>query len=275
MRAKVRRLAFGLLTILGVAPRGFFIPHRHAGAARPADYAPLRTPFAAAESNLTAVMQAIEACRDDLLRIAAQDGPARFDQDWFARLDAAAAYAMVRREQPRRIVEVGSGHSTRFLAQAVADGALATELVCIDPAPRASLGGLKLRHEKQLLAHVDPRLFENLAGGDMLFIDSSHIAMPGTDVDQLFLDILPRLDRGVLVHIHDVFLPDAYPAAWAWRGYNEQLLAGALIQGTGYQIVFASHFVARHRPDLLAGSVVANLPLAAGAHETSLWLRKC
>ena len=85
-------------------------------------------------------------------------------------------------------------------------------------------------------------MFEALEAGDILFIDSSHIAMPGTDVDRLFLDVLPRLAGGTLVHIHDIALPYAYPKIWAWRGYNEQLLAGALLQGGGYELVFASHY---------------------------------
>ena len=274
MRARLRRLAFGLATVLGIAPRGFFIPYRYAGSVAPADYPALVPLFAAAEPAFAEVMQAIEAHRADLLAILAGDGPAGFDQDWFPRLDAAAAYALVRRERPRRIVEIGSGHSTRFLAQAVIDGALATEIVCIDPAPRASLAGLKLRHEKAVLPSADPSIFGALQAGDILFVDSSHIAMPGTDVDRLFLDILPRLAGGVLVHVHDVVLPDAYPAEWAWRGYNEQLLVGALIQGGGYELVFASHYAATRMAPHVAHGAVAALPLVAGAAETSLWLRK-
>jgi predicted O-methyltransferase YrrM len=274
LRARRRRLAFGLATIFGLAPRGFFIPHRYAGSAKPTSYPALLPLFEAAGANMEGVLQAIDAYGADLLRILADRGPARFDQDWFPRLDAAAAYALVRRERPQRVVEIGSGHSSRFFAGAIADGGLATELVCIDPAPRASLAQLTLRHEKQLLSDVDPHRFEALRSGDILFIDSSHIAMPGTDVDRLFLDILPRLDSGVLVHVHDVFLPDAYPAAWTWRGYNEQLLAGALLQGRGYDIVFASHYVVAQRPEWIARNVLTQLPLMPGAHETSLWLRK-
>jgi len=274
MRVGLRRLAFGLGTVLGIAPRGFFIPYRYAAGVAPADYPGLTPLFEAAEPSFAEVVQAVETHRADLLAIAAGDGPARFDQDWFPRLDAAAAYAIVRRAHPRRIVEVGSGHSTRFLARAVADGGLATEMACIDPAPRASLAGFKVRHERHLLADADPALFAALRAGDILFIDSSHIAMPGTDVDRLFLDILPRLAGGVLVHVHDIFLPDAYPAEWRWRGYNEQILAGALIQGGGYEILFASHYVAMYRPAWLAANVVARLPLSPGARDTSLWLRK-
>jgi hypothetical protein len=97
--------------------------------------------------------------------------------------------------------------------------------------------------------------------------------MPGTDVDRLFLDVLPRLREGVLVHVHDVTLPDAYPQGWGWRGYNEQLLVGALIQGGAYEILFASH-VAAGNPVWTGHGIVGELPLAPGALETSLWLRK-
>jgi predicted O-methyltransferase YrrM len=273
MRVRVRRLAFAAATLFGLR-RGFFIPYRYAASAAPAEYPALRPLFAAAEPRFAALLEAIEAYRGDLLSIAAGDGPARFDQDWFPRLDAAAAYALVRGERPRRIVEIGSGHSTRFLARAVADGSLATEITCIDPAPRAAIAALGVHHRLELLTAADPDLFGGLAAGDILFIDSSHIAMPGTDVDRLILDVLPRLAAGVLVHVHDIFLPDAYPPEWAWRGYNEQLLVGALIQGGAFELVFASRYAATrlmHRPE---ESVLAALPLATDAHETSLWLRK-
>ncbi len=274
MRAALRRLRFGLSTVLGLKRLGFFIPYRYAGGVKPLDYPALRPFFEAAHPRFHGILEAIEAHAGDLRRIRDGEGPARFDQAWFPRLDAAAAYAIVRRAKPRRIVEIGSGHSTRFMAQAVADGGLPTRITCIDPAPRAALSRLKVWHLPVLLQDADPAEFRVLEAGDILFVDSSHIAMPGTDVDRLFLDILPRLAGGVLVHVHDVTLPYAYPEAWAWRAYNEQLLVGALLQGGGFEPLFASHYAAR---DLLPGKaegVVAELPLPSGAHETSLWLRK-
>lgn len=272
MRRRLRRLGFGLATVLGLAPRGFFLPYRYAASSEPEGYPALEPLFEAAEPRLRALVDAVARFAPDLARIAAEGGPARFAQDWFPRLDAAAAYAIVRTRRPARIVEIGSGHSTRFLAQAVRDGELATEIVCIDPAPRADLAGLGVAHMPRLLRDADPAPLAALAAGDVLFVDSSHLAMPGTDVDRLFLDILPRLPAGVLVHVHDVFLPDPYPSEWAWRGYNEQLLVGALLQGGGYDIVFASRYVATRRPEWLAA--VAGLPLPEGALETSLWLEK-
>jgi hypothetical protein len=273
MRTRWRRLRLGLQTVLGFTPGGFFIPYRYAATVEPAGYPALEPLFAQAEPRFREVLSAADRHAAELLRIRDGEGPARFDQSWFPRLDAVAAYALVRGGVPRRIVEIGSGHSTRFLARAVADGALRTRIICIDPQPRADLARIDVEHVPALLRDADPALLEGLQTGDVLFIDSSHIAMPGTDVDRLFLDVLPRLAPGVLVHVHDVTLPDAYPEAWAWRAYNEQLLVGALIQGGGYELVFSSHYAATRLRAAMTG-VVAQIPLPAEAHETSLWLRK-
>lgn len=268
-----RRLGFGLATLFGSRPLGFFIPYRHAAQARPAGYPALEPIFAAAEPAFAEVLASIEAVAPGLDSILAGEGPARFDQDWFPRLDAAAAYALVRRSRPGRIVEIGSGHSTRFMARAVRDGGLATSITCIDPAPRANLAGLGVTHERRLLAAADPVLAD-LGAADVLFVDSSHIAMPGTDLDLIVGDVLPRLPSGMLLHIHDILLPDPYPVDWAWRGYNEALLVAALLGGGGWEIVFASHWVASRRPESLAHGILSRIPLVAGARETSLWLRR-
>src|SRR5712692_10032325 len=128
----------------------------------------------------------IERLAPELERIGAEAPPApRWNQDWFPRLDAAAAYAMVRTLAPKRIVEIGSGHSTRFLARAVADGRLDTRITAIDPQPRASLEGLKVRWLKQPAQSAEPGLFERLEERDILFIDSSHQLKPGSDVEFL------------------------------------------------------------------------------------------
>jgi predicted O-methyltransferase YrrM len=276
MRARWRRLSFGLSTVLGLQPLGFFIPYRYAGSANPKDYPALRPLFATAETRFAEILAAIDHNGDALRQIMRGEGPARFDQTWFPRLDAASTYAIVRREKPGRIVEIGSGHSTRFMDRAVTDGGLGTRITCIDPAPRASLHRLKsdVDHRPVLLADADAAVFHELEPGDILFIDSSHIAMPGTDVDRLFLDVLPRLKSGVLVHIHDVTLPDAYPRRWSWRGYNEQLLVGTLMQGGGYELVFSSHYVTTSFSHALSQGVLSEILLVEDAPETSLWLRK-
>src|SRR3989442_4288340 len=136
----------------------------------------------------------IERLAPDLDRIGAEAPPApRWNQDWFPRLDAAAAYAMVRTLQPKRIVEVGSGHSTRFLARAVADGRLDTRITAIDPAPRASLEGLKVRWLKQPAQSTEPALFPGLEERDILIIDSSNQLKPRSAVEYLLQNAQPRL----------------------------------------------------------------------------------
>lgn len=217
------------------------------------------------------VLQLVESYSAPLLSIGKDPAPApRWTQDWFPRLDAAAAYAIVRATRPQRIVEVGSGHSTRFLARAVADEGLATRITAIDPAPRASLAGLAVEWMKRRVETVDVALFASLEAGDILFIDSSHQVKPGSDVAFLMDEVLPRLASGVRVHFHDIFLPDGYPAEWAWRRYDEQQAVGRLL-GAGFAEIFSSHraLKAARLPE-----VVSRLPLVPGARESSLWLSR-
>ena len=182
---------------------------------------------------------------------------------------------MTRRSRPRRIVEVGAGHSTRFFCRAVADGALATSVLAIDPAPRAGLDGLApLTLRRQPVQAVGAAAFAALRAGDIVSIDSSHVLMPGSDVDFLLNSMLPSLARGVHLHIHEIFLPDPYPAEWAWRGYNEQTAVAGLVTGGAWRVDFAAHYVATRMAAALARTVVARLPLRPGAHESSLWLTR-
>ena len=181
---------------------------------------------------------------------------------------------MVRRFRPRRIVEVGSGHSTRFLARAAADGAIGTQLTAIDPAPRATLAGLAIDLLRVRVQDAGNAPFTRLAEGDFLVIDSSHKMAPGSDVQLLIRQVLPALPSGVYVHFHDIFLPGDYPESWAWRKYSEQPAVAALLSGGGYSILFASAWVLAHRGHLLQAGVLSRLPLVPGAIESSLWLQK-
>lgn len=274
LRKRLRRTRFGLQTVLGLARRGFFIPHRYADRVEAVDYPALEPLFEAARP---AFLEVLAAIRDHTEALRSIDGPPpapRFDQAWFPPLDAMAAYALVRHLRPARIVEIGSGHSTRFLARAVRDGALQTRITCIDPAPRAALAGLDVAWRHTLLQDAPRAPIEALTAGDVLFVDSSHVAMPGSDVDLVLNDLLPRLAGGVLVHVHDVFLPDRYPAAWAWRSYNEQSAIGALLQGGGYRLRFASHWVATRLEGMLEGDVLGAFGMSGHALDSSLWLEK-
>jgi hypothetical protein len=274
-----RGMAMGLATVAGLAKRGFFIPYRYAAGVRTPGgkraYPALEPILAAGERGFLKVLGSIDAFAPALQAIGRENPPQpRWTQDWFPGLDAAAAYTLTRTLKPGRIVEIGSGHSTRFMARAVADGGLATRFTAIDPAPRAGIEGLGINMVRSTLQEAGTRIFEGLGTGDFVAIDSSHILMPGTDVDLLLNGILPALPTGAVIHIHDIFLPDGYPPSWEWRGYNEQQAVAALLTGGGFELVFASHFVRTRMAERVAATVMARLPLSGGAFESSLWLRK-
>jgi predicted O-methyltransferase YrrM len=276
LRTWWRSLCFGLDTVTGLDRKGFFIPYARArSVAKPGRYEAVSRAFAEAEPTMEAVLDALERVGTDLLKIErdAKAPAPRWGQDWFCGLDAAMLYTLIRAQAPKRIIEIGCGHSTRFAKRAIQDGALTTEFIAIDPQPRADLTGLDIRFERATLQQADIKLFDALEAGDMLFVDSSHILMPGTDVELVLTEILPRLPVGALVHFHDMFLPEPYPDSWEWRGYNEQsAVAGLLLTGR-WQVIFACHYAASRYRDRLAAGPLGQLPPATGP-TTSLWLEK-
>lgn len=275
-----RRLCFGLDTVLSLDCKGFFIPYRHArSVVPPSRYPAIEALFADALPEMASAIDAVEAMAEDLKAIGrdAKAPQPRWNQDWFCGLDAAMLYAQIRQHRPARVIEIGSGHSTRFAARAIADGGLSTRLIAIDPEPRADLKALNVEWHRETLQDAlkssGGDVIAELHPGDLLFVDSSHILMPGTDVELILTELLPRLPAGALVHIHDVFLPEPYPESWAWRGYNEQGAVAAMLAGGGWDILFASRFaLARFDERLRSG------PLGEHAHAsgpaTSLWLAK-
>ncbi|USG61168.1 class I SAM-dependent methyltransferase [Sneathiella marina] len=275
----MRRLRMGLNTILGYQKQGFFIPYRYAdslpSAGNRGPYSQIDAFMKEKEPEFLSCLKSLDQYKSTFSAFGQQPPPApRWEQDWFPRLDAAVAYGIVRSHHPTRIIEVGSGHSTRFMMQAIQDGSLSTKFTSIDPAPRATIETLPIEVVRDTVQQAPIDLFSDLRSGDILFIDSSHISMPGSDVDLLFLEILPRLPAGILIHIHDIFLPDDYPEHWDWRGYNEQQAIAPYFLGGGYDVVFSSAYVTSRMKAVFDASFISKLPIRGGAVETSLWLRK-
>jgi predicted O-methyltransferase YrrM len=265
-------MALGVPTVLGLGRGGWFIPHRYAPLLPQPGSLP---PYPAIEELFERERPIFEQTLDliDSHAASLEGLSALLNQAWFPSLDASVAFALVRERRPTRIVEVGSGHSTRVLSRALQQSG--GKLWAIDPAPRADIAGLAgVTIMPSTLQAAPGDLFDQLGPGDVLFIDSSHILMPGSDVDQLLNRILPRLRRGTLVHIHDIFLPFDYPTAWGWRNYNEQQGVLPLLASGTYAPLFSSVWAERRLGDRLARSVVARLPRPADAFATSLWLQK-
>jgi len=203
---------------------------------------------------------------------APEGGPTGFTlrNSWFTSPDAEVLYALVRSRRPRRIVEVGCGNSTRVARQAIRDGGLRTELLCIDPEPRRDVSGMADRLLLQRVESLRGGGFPELLPGDFLFIDSSHVAAAGGDVVYLFLEVLPALPPGVLVHVHDVYLPFEYPEAWVVRerrGYDEQYVLQAWLAGDPRsRVLWASRYLESRDPGL-----ASRFPWSPGVHGSSLW----
>ncbi len=170
----------------------------------------------------------------------------RADNTYFEGCDAALLYSIFRIYRPKTYIEIGSGHSTAV--------ALDTnewyfdkkvKIVSIEPYPDRLLSILKDPNEvvliKKCVQEVNLNIFETLSEGDIVFIDSSHTAKMGGDIPYEYFEILPRLRKGVIIHIHDIFYPFTYPERWIKDGrcYNETFIVRALLMNNkDYEILF-------------------------------------
>ena len=196
-------------------------------------------------------------------------------------VDASVLHCMVRHFGPSRIVEVGSGDSTRVSAAALArnhrDGSPG-ELIAIEPHPdptlRAGIPGVT-RLIQQPVQTVPRSVFTDLRANDVLFLDSSHVARVGSDVLFEIHDVLPRLAPGVVVHFHDIFLPDEYPRSWIQRNrwfWNEQYLLQAFLSfNDSFEILWSGAYFFRERgAELRAAMACATDTRRPG----SFWIRR-
>lgn len=164
--------------------------------------------------------------------------------------DADILYHFVRHQRPRRIIEIGSGHSTLVVAQSLlrnVDEGSPCQHRCVEPYEMGWLESIGVEVVRVPVETLTTDFFATLASGDILFIDSSHVVRPGGDVNFLILDVLPTLAPGVIVHFHDIFSPADYPRQWTdvkallW---TEQYLLEAFLSGSrDWEIVLAANFL--------------------------------
>jgi predicted O-methyltransferase YrrM len=224
--------------------------------------------------------QLIVEQKELLRKIAVHDAPPdepRWVNGFLPGLDGAALYSLIASEAPATYLEVGSGNSTLFARRAVRDHGVQTRIVSIDPTPRAAIDAICDHVIRRPLEDVDLSLFADLRSGDIVFVDNSHRVFTNSDATVVFLELLPRLAPGVHLHVHDIFLPEDYPAAWNDRFYSEQyLLAAFLLGGSACAVTeFPAWYVAN---DDELSAMLAPLwddPALAGVerHGNSYWMR--
>lgn len=214
---------------------------------------------------------------------AAADGY-QFRNGYFDGLDAAMYYSLIRDLRPKRVIEVGSGFSTRIAARAIernrASG-VAGELICVEPFPQPRLTDARLAVTlvQERVERIGFELFESLESNDVLFIDSSHVATFGNDVCREFLEILPRLRPGVWVHVHDIFFPHDYPASWLieerWAWNEQYLLEAFLAFNTAFRPACGLHWLWHdHRDELRANWPPAIVDAAGPQGPASFWMQR-
>jgi predicted O-methyltransferase YrrM len=204
----------------------------------------------------------------------------------FMAVDGNMYYGLIRRLAPRRIVEIGSGNSTKLACHAirrnVAEGRAASRLTCIEPFHGEALKALPEVSEviEAYVQEVDLSVFESLGEGDILFIDSTHTVRPGGDVWWEICEILPRLKSGVLVHVHDVSLPNPYPSGhlrnhWYWM--EQYFLQAFLAFNHRFSVVWPGNLLMLAQPDrmkaLFGKEYSAMVAAYPGAEPASFWMR--
>jgi hypothetical protein len=160
-------------------------------------------------------------------------------------LDIISMYVMFSTYKPKIYIEVGSGNSTKVAAHAKNVLGLSTEIISIDPQPRAEIDQLANRIIREPFENCNMQVHELLEEGDILFIDNSHRILPNSDAMVFFLEVLPKLRKGVIVHIHDIYLPYDYPQFMCDRFYSEQygLAMYLLANPTKYETLMPNYFI--------------------------------
>lgn len=282
---RVARSGFGriVLAIVAIFRRPPFMPPGHF-------YSPLTTKSDAerasswVESRSTEDLPGVDLRVDVQLELATQIGPMLAEpfegpryspqNEMFTGADAALYRAMLRHLRPKRVIEIGSGYSTAVAldtTDAYLDG---LDLTCVEPYPSALLALLRegdsdrVTLVPQPVQEVPLETYAALEPGDLLFIDSTHVAKAGSDVLWLYFEVLPRLAPGVVVQVHDVFWPFEYPREWLIDGRDwteNYLLRAFLIGNTRWEMLLFASWLWKEHPSVL--------PDLRSGVPGSIWLR--
>ena len=207
----------------------------------------------------TAYLELLEACcslaQKHLVGLERDQDPTDpmrpyWENDFLPGLDIVSLFCFLERFKPKNYLEIGSGNSTMVAHHARSCFGLDTKIISIDPVPRAGIDRISDEVVREKFEDVAEKraIHEELEPGDILYIDNSHRSLPNSDVTVCFLELIPRLKPGVIVHVHDIYLPHDYPQFMCDRAYNEQYLLAVLLLANPakYQVLLPNFYVSQH-----------------------------
>lgn len=200
-----------------------------------------------------------------------------WNNEYLPGLDVLVLYTLITKYKPEHYIEIGSGNSTLVVKEAIKKNGLATRITSIDPFPRANIDEISnVVIRKPVEELFDFNFIQTLQPNDILFIDNSHRSLPNSDVTVCFLDIIPLVPKGVIIHIHDIYLPFDYPQFMCDRFYSEQyLLAVLLLNSKEFEVIMPNYYISQSN-DLcvVLEQVWKALPESVEKHGGSFWFKK-
>jgi hypothetical protein len=168
-----------------------------------------------------------------------------WDNGFLPGLDIIGIYTLLTEFKPKKYIEIGSGNSTKVAYKAKIEQKLDTEIISIDPMPRTEIDNLANKVIREPIENIDFDILGELNENDILFVDNSHRILPNSDSMVFYLEIMPRLKKGVIVHIHDIYLPYDYPMFMCDRFYSEQygLAMYLLANPKKYKTILPNYFI--------------------------------
>jgi len=200
-----------------------------------------------------------------------------WNNDFLPGLDIAMLYTMIAELKPRKYVEIGSGNSTKVAYKAKTETHPNMEIISIDPMPRAEIDSLANQIIRKPFEQCDFSFLFDLTENDILFVDNSHRILPNSDATVFFMEVLPNLKKGVVVQIHDIYLPYDYPDFMCERLYSEQygLAAFILANPQKYKVFMPNYFVSEDKnlSEILSQLWQHPSMLNIEKHGGSFWLQ--
>lgn len=190
-------------------------------------------------------------------------------------LDMVTLFTLLASKKPKRYLEIGSGNSTKVAHEAKLKENLTTEIISVDPFPRAEIDNLANVVIREPFENTTLSIAEKLEAGDFLFIDNSHRVLPNSDATVFFMEVLPALKKGVIVQIHDIYLPYDYPQFMCDRFYSEQytLAAFILANPNKFKTILPNYYLSQHKDyGQFENSFWRKLPHGIERHGGSYWI---